>query len=886
VRATVGPGSTSLYWVIRTKLAPPRASFSVIERTSLAVAASQAPQVTVVSAPAGFGKTTLMTQLRDQLRGEGVVTPWLSLDEMEATGKDFLSYLVVSCLEAGADLGPLAQMAESRFSGVLPHALCALLINGLMEDGRPTVLFLDDYHRVDSPEIAPLVRLLVAKAPRSVRFVIGSRTVPDLGLAALRARGDVKELSSVQLRFSGDEIERFFRGHGLRPDLGLIQEKTEGWAVALQLAVPYLQQAAEPGPLARFSGKSEQIADYLLEEVLSDLPEAEREFLTLTSLLERVNGDLANAITGRLDGWEMLERHHRRGLPMAALDRERTWFRYHHLLADLLAEKLLRRGPAAVEDVHRKAAAWLAQHGHLHEAVAHARLVPDPTFAADLLEAQGGWRLFLSIGVAGLRAFGGLQEVSPSAFPLTALAQAMLKAVDGQVQEARATFDAIRTRLEAEGRIGDVAVDLSDLDLTLQCYQDRPIAAERLAEADRLSRGPGVPAGMRAVSDNLVTISMTTAGDARGALARAAGLLETNRALEATYAELYLAIYLGLAHLRLGNVAAARELFEDIVRRARTRYGPDSNHAASGEIFLAWIDCLSGEYASAEALLGDKLQTIEYAEGTCDIVIAAFEAALSLGRRGGDAARQEELIERADMLGRMRDWGRLSELTAVWRTREHLLAGRPAAARSAASRRYPSSDQPGCSWDVRLEAALVLARLELEEGATASALSRLEPLEAELRRLGHSLLLSQALLIRAACLAGTGDPHGAASAVAEACGAAPAPIVANLLAGLGSRCASLLALAPSEVGASIARCDVRAGRPAGCDAAPPLTDREVEILLAMADGLSNKEMARRLDISESTVKFHRKNLYRKLGVSTRSRAISMARELGLMGSLA
>ncbi|HLZ82306.1 MAG TPA: LuxR C-terminal-related transcriptional regulator [Caulobacteraceae bacterium] len=887
MNASAETGTVSLPWVIKTKLGPPQAAFSVISRPALLGEDEPRARLTLICAPAGFGKTTLMSELWDRLRSQGVVTPWLSLDEMDASGKDVLSYIVVSCLQAGSSLAPLAQMAETGFSGASPEVLSAMLINGLIEDGRPTVLFLDDFHLVKADAA---LRFLIAKAPPCLKFVIGSRQAPDLGLAGLRARGQLRELALEQLRFTAREIAAFFEAHGLSPDISEMKDKTEGWAVALQLAVPWLQQNPEPGALARFSGRSEDIAGYLLEEVLRDLPDEEQDFLALTSLLERVNGDLANAVTGRADGWELLERQHRRGLPMAPLDDERNWFRYHHLLAEFLSEKLARLHFDKVEEVHRRAAEWFAAHDHLQEAVAHGRKVADPDFATDLIERHGGWRLFLSLGVSGLRAFGNLPEVSPLRYPLTVLGKALLQAVDGQVGEARRSFSDIRQRLEAAGRLAEVTADISNVDFALQSYEDRVFDREQVMAAEAAAQGPQVPPSMRVLAENFVVIAMTSLGDDAGALARSNGVLQRNRELNATYAELYVALYRGLAQLRLGETAEARELFAYVAACARERFGPSSNHAANGDIFVAYLDYMLGDYASARTLLGEKMQTIEYAEGTCDILLHAFEVGLGLARQqnGFDAVRA--LIERADRVGRMRGWERLKGFAACWRVRELVFADAIAEARAEAQsiglEDLVDPQSPAWRWSLAEQAALTSARLSLEENDPGSSLARVRALESDLRARQHQPLLADALLVKAAALHVTGAAAPASVAFQEALRIASTRGLRSLFRDQGGRCrAAIVAMASPVERQRFAipgrPAKAAPGSPPCPGAAPEVTEREVDVLCAIADGLSNKEAAKKLAISESTVKFHRKNLYRKLNVTTRSRAISTGREWGL-----
>jgi LuxR family maltose regulon positive regulatory protein len=492
--------------------------------------------------------------------------------------------------------------------------------------------------------------------------------------------------------------------------------------------------------------------------------------------------------------------------------------------------------------------------------------------------------------VPGLRAVGSLPDVCPVRFPLTALGQAMLKAVDGLVQEARETFSAIAARLDPEGLHAGVAADLSNVHFALQSYEDCGFDPDQVSRAELASQLPEVAPGMRVLTENFVVIAMSIWGDSAGTVARSNGLMERNRAIDATYAELYVAIYRGLALLRLGEIEEARTLFAYIAHRARERYGPASNHAANGEIFLARIDYLRGDLASAERLLDEKMQSIEYAEGTCDIILSAFEVGLGLARRTGDAEAVSGLIERADLMGQSRAWPRLSGFAACWRVREHVLAGRLNEARTEVDRAglegWLGDDMPGWRWSLAEEVALVLAQLELEEKNAASALPRMRALEADLRTRRHQLRLADALLLKAAALHRTGAAAPALVAFQESLRVATACGLRSLFRDQGELCrAAILALATPAERLRFDMSEPPGERPSQRKGGgPDVTDREVEVLCAMAEGLSNKEAAQKLAISESTVKFHRKNLYRKLNVSTRSRALSTARDLGLVNT--
>jgi LuxR family transcriptional regulator, maltose regulon positive regulatory protein len=885
MRKTSG-SRAALSWVIRTKLAPPQVGFRAVPRPRLI----REPQrrLTLICAPPGFGKSTLMQELLARLKSAAGKTAWLSLDKADADAKAIMSYIVVSLLEAGAGLGSLAQMAETGFAGVTGERLCALVINGLLESGEPTTLFLDDYHLVEVEEVNALLRMLISKGPACLKLVIGARSVPNFGLATLRARGELTEITQDQLRFTVEEIDQLFAAESLAPDVDYLRLRTEGWAVALQLALIRQQQNPSPHALTGFSGTSDEVANYLLEEVLNGLPQDEQDFLALTSLPDRLNGALANILTARDDGWTMLERLRRRGLPIVPLDGERLWYRYHHLLSDFLRAKLTQGRASMVDGLHAAAADWFARNGCVYESIDHARRTADPQLALRLIESQGGWRFLLQHGVSVLQAFARLPESLHPGFPLTSLGQVMLKAIDTYHHQAREAFEQLRVSAGACAT-QSLAADFWMVDVVLQCYEDAHFEITTLRRAADGLQGEGIAPSLRLLAQNLSVIGLTTAGYTHEAVARSEELLERNRALDMPYAELYVALYRGIAKARLGDMLGAREVFQHIVTRAESCFGPSSNHRANGEIQLGWVAVALGEYERARPLVEPKLPTLEFAEGTCDLVLPALDAGLRLARHRRDRDALGSLLDQAHRMGRSRGWRRLSIMAVCWRVRELVLAGEIRDARACADRDLPrlvaTADILSLEWYLSEEVGLTLARLELEDRRPDRALQLLQALTPLVAARGHQPRLLELTVLRAAALSATGEGARARETLSRAIEVArhlrletvlleQGQYALGFLQELGESCGSSCAVA--SAGAEIA---IATGTACNINGTA-MTPRELQILQALGDGLSNKEIARHLAISADTVKFHRRNLYRKLGANTRSSLLARARKEG------
>ena len=340
--------------------------------------------VTVVWAPAGSGKSTL---LRSWLRETGEPAAWVSVERGEQDAQRFWLSVVDAVADAVGEDGPVERIGSSpAFAG---QSVVTRLIAGVRAQDHPIVLVIDDLHEVASPEALDLLELFVAHLPPTMRLVLATREDPRLGLHRLRVAGMLTELRAADLSFSAQEARELLERSGVelsRESLALLSDRTEGWAAGLRLAALSLAGHPDPNQFVReFSGSERTVAAYLMAEVLERQRPEVRELLLRTAVLDRINGALADHLTGSTASEATLARLADANAFVTPIDAGRTWFRYHHLFADLLRLELHRAAPGMVDALHRAAAEWHEEHGDVVEAISQAQAAKDWAHAARLL---------------------------------------------------------------------------------------------------------------------------------------------------------------------------------------------------------------------------------------------------------------------------------------------------------------------------------------------------------------------------------------------------------------------------------------------------------------------------------------------------------------------
>ena len=378
--------------LVETKLHIPSPRRNLVARPRLQarLAGAADAKLILVSAPAGFGKTTLMTAWLGTVADDGAAVAWLSVDERDNDPALFWSYVLAALESAVPGLGTNARALLDSVS-TPPDAVLATLVNELRGVDRDVVLVLDDFHVIDHHDIQEGVTYLLDHLPERAHVVITSRADPPLPLARLRVRGELVEIRAADLRFTAEEAVAYLNGAmGLEltaADIATLEARTEGWIAALQLAALSMQGREDVANfIAGFAGDDRFIVDYLAGEVLQRQPESVRRFMLQTSVLDRLHGSLCDAVTGRTGGKAALVALDRENLFVIPLDDRREWYRYHHLFADVLRARLLDEDPGAPAELHRRASAWFAEQGEPSDAIRHALAAGDADRAAELAE--------------------------------------------------------------------------------------------------------------------------------------------------------------------------------------------------------------------------------------------------------------------------------------------------------------------------------------------------------------------------------------------------------------------------------------------------------------------------------------------------------------------
>ena len=884
-------------FLARSKLEPGTAVADRVERRLEAegIEALRAVRLTLVHAPAGYGKTTTLGQWFRRLREDGSRVAWLSLDEFDATVDQFAGNLLEASAEAG--FFDRRQWIEAED----PDSSRRLLLATLSACEGEHVLIFDDLHRAASPDVVRCLNLLVEDLPRGFRIVLGTRALPaELVTADLRLHDRLFEVSDSELRFSAEDVDAYFGARlGTRDRHAVIErllERTEGWPAALQMVRRRLDDGDDlEATLQDLSGRSADLARYFLEQVFGGLDEDQQQFLLRTSILERVNGDLGSCLYGKPRGWPVLEELERRDLFVHAVDDAREWFRYHGLFREFLLERLRRDG-ADLGDLHARAASWLQEHEHLLPALQHAQRSGKPELVATILESAGGW-LFAVQGNQGLveRALASLDERVMRRFPRVRLASIFLAARRGHLDQALAEMDALRE--DAPAADPELHAEMEIMSGLLARYGDE-IDERQLRMLEGLSRElPVHHHAMHAVRCNLLCAFYVSTGRYDACFPSGDQAIAHFRAFGSVFGEVFIYFHQGYACVQQARLRDAEALFLAGYDTALERFGATSDLAAIGGVFLALVHHERNQAARAQKFLDASLEHVERFDGWLEVYAAAYGIGLSLAQASGDGWRFDELVGRALATARERRLPRLAQCVSVRRAVREFETLGPAAveaqadewAGAVADARHPV---------VRHELALGAGRGLIRAGACEKAVSLMQA-EADAARadgrvrtwLSCSILLAGALwqLGRQPEAVAAFEPavttclfEGIKQPFVEESAWLP-EVMPELIEAASVRRTNRL----REAYLAELRVELRGKRDA-CggrgEAAREgiLSRRERQALGLLIEGLTYGEMAAELDLSVNTVKFHLKNLYGKLGVRNRRAAIHAAAKARLL----
>jgi LuxR family maltose regulon positive regulatory protein len=852
-------------------------------------------KLVLISAPAGYGKTTLLSQWAHASRFS---VAWLSIGEEDNDLEHFLRYLLAAWEEVQPDVreSPLGLLLGAMTPD--SEAVLSAFINVANDAPSPIVFVLDDYHLIEDVSIHQALTFLLDHLPPALHFVLAGRGEPPLPLARYRARQELMELRAEDLSFLLEETKDFLSermGLDLSHDeLVRLHAQLEGWIAGLQLVALTLQRRLTGAEKLVVSGRHRFIADYLSEDVLAPLSDLMRQFLLQTSILERLCGALCDAVTGGEGGQEMLETLEREDLFLVPLDDSREWFRYHRLFADFLQEEVNRRHPDEVADLHRRAARWYLAHDLPEQAFRHAVDGHEVELVIQILEHYFPVKLLGGEIRVVERWLDSLPEEWHSGYPMIGLVRAAILLSTGQFDACVRCLDEVEHRLvtaeSADMRRQRARV--AALRCYIACFQNDLARAETLAD-QALQGLPAEDLGFRPGVYGALGDTYRRNGRWEEAKECYLELLDFTHAPVFRVEAVHVFGALADLDLRQGHLREAAAYW----RKALAAIQERENWGRFPLPLIGWVFIRMGEILYEWNELGtasDHLSRgLERSElgGDVRAMIAGYVIAGRLALTEGDVEGAAEYVERARPLvesAQFPVWTSRFERfqLELWLAQDRLRAAVDWAdemLRDAAIEERPESEV----------AQLAMARVLIVKGDAPSierALALLERLLQAVEEEGRMGIHIEALALQALGYWQRGERAVALTSLERALRLAEPQGYIRLFADLGLPMARLLQEArsrevmPDYVARLLAACgaDLTFPAPAQQVLPEPLTPREQEILALLAAGLTNHEIAEQLVISPGTVKKHAGNIYSKLGVNNRTEAAARARELGLL----
>ena len=889
--------------ILATKLYIPPPRPKVVQRPQLIQRLNEAlrytPGVTLISAPAGFGKTTLVSEwIAD---GEQPAA-WLSLDDGDNDPARFLTYLITALQHVAADLGASLLTVLQAPQPPPTESILTALLNEITTIRNNFILILDDYHVIDATSVDHALTFLLEHQPLQMHLVIVTREDPPLPLARLRASGQMTELRAADLRFTLSEAAEFLNQiMGLKlsaEDIAALETRTEGWIAGLQLAALSMQGQKDTSSFIQsFTGSHHFVMDYLVEEVLKRQPESIQTFLLNTSMLNRLCGPLCDAVL--LDesapGQQTLEHLERANLFIIPLDDERRWYRYHHLFADLLRQRLhqsihstmgMAKGRSLARELHIRASQWYEDNGLALEAFHHAAAANDIERAERLIDGRG-MPLHLSGGVTPILDWlESLPTTVLNARPSLWWRHAAFLLINGQtigvgekLEAAEAALSAIlqgsEPDKETRNLIGQIAAARATLALTR--YDVESMLSQSRRALDYLHPDQRFT---RASANWTLGYAYVLQWDRPAARQAFTEAISLSQATSAMFTLILATIGLGYVQEFDTELYQAAETYRRVLQWAGDHPQQIINEAHLGlaRVLYEWNDL---EAAEQHAL--QSLHLARQYESIIDrfIIGEVFLSRLKLAQGNVDdaaaiLAKTAESVRQRNFLFRVPEVAAAQVLTLLRQGRPEAMA---VAAHLADTHKLPLSQ----------------ARVHLAQGNPSAALAVLESFQHLVEAKGWKDERLKVMVLQAVAYQALGALDKAVQLLSDALTLAEPGGFIRIFIDEGTPMAQLLSAAsahgimPDYVTKLLAileadeqRREDKSSVPSAQSLIEPLSQRELEVLQLIAQGLSNDEISKRLFLALDTVKGHNRKIYDKLQVQRRTEAVARARELGLL----
>ncbi|HYI13786.1 MAG TPA: LuxR C-terminal-related transcriptional regulator [Thermomicrobiales bacterium] len=846
-------------------------------------------KLTLISAPAGFGKTTVVSEW---VAGCERPVAWLSLDEGDSEPTRFLEYLIAALQTIAPQIGHGALgVLQSPQPPPIESTLTALL-NDIATVPDPFILVLDDYHLVDAQPVDEALTFLIEHQPPNMHVIITTREDPRLPLARLRVRGQLTELRAADLRFTPVEVTAFLKqSMGLNlseADIAALETRTEGWIAGLQLAAISMRgQDDASGFITSFTGSHRFVLDYLVEEVLQQQPESIQTFLLRTSILDRLSGSLCDALLldSSIPGRETLEYLERANLFIVPLDNERRWYRYHHLFAELLRQRLHQMTDAstanagsAVAELHLRASAWFENNDLELEAFHHAIAANDVERAARLIDGNGMPLAFRGGVAPVLNWLESLPTTVLDAWPSLWTTYASVLLVTGKTAGVEQKLEAAETALQAmapddtiRDRLGRNAAVWATLAANLK--QIDAIIAHSQRSLEYLSPGN---LAFRTSTIWKLGYAYHLQGKRAEAGRAFADVVSASQASGNTIYEIMATIGLARVQEAENHLHLADQNYRRALQMLEEQPLPISGDAQLGlaRVCYEWNDLEAACQYGQQSLQFARQRDNDDRRITCNLFLA------SLRRAQGDLAGAAALVDEAARFAHEHNSMFFVAQVAAAQVRVLLDQGQLAEAMRLAQTHGLAISQ---------------ARVHLSAGDPPAALAVLEPWRRRVEANGWEDERLRAIVLQSVAQHAHGDIDTALQLLSEALALAEpggfirvfvdeGPSMAHLLSAAIAR-----AIRPDYARKLLTTFEAEGQANRGTVLPPPaqpliepLSQRELEVLRLIAQGLSNRQISDRLFLALNTVKGHNRVIFGKLQVQRRTEAVARARELDLI----
>lgn len=876
--------------LILTKLLVPQSSAKTFSRKRLfdLLERGLEKRLILVCAPAGYGKTTLVASW---IGAHEHPVGWISLDARDNTLHGFLSYLWEATMSFNPEQAKIMVAGLSSEKRISSENNLTSLVNAVSEYGEQVTLVLDDYHTIENQEIHGFIKQMIQDAPPNLNLVITTRSDPPIQLGRFRGKSELLELRSRDLAFTEDEFRQFISANThlelTNQQLDLLYTQTEGWITGASLALLSMPSNTDMAAfLEHFGGTDRNIMDYLIEEVLDQLDDEIHSFLLKTSILDRLSRELCDYLLQVSSSGRILEVLEKQNLFITPLDTHRTWYRFHPLFAQILKHRLASRGVDDIAPLHTRASEWFRDQGELSEAIYHAAASADESMIMDLIKANSGRMLQTARLVELSDWFSLLREETIKTDPVLCMNMSWTLLLMGELTRAREyaelASECATTGLDHENVRANLATIKAYLALFSGQIGESITAAQSALELFKNDEHNGISVAAFTLGN-----ALTIAGRSSEALSAYEQAVYSAQQSNNIHIELP-AQHAAASQKRLmGQLQAAEREYHDIFSRySGTSLSPlplATSYVGLGEVFTDRLE-ISPALKSIQ-------QGLEIAErwGNSDAKIHGYLSMAILHLAQKKISLASPYLEQVDALLKLRD-NRYHKIAHVHATRvQYLLAH----SNIQKARQY--LDQHELALDSQVQHHRILEYLTevkvlLAEGEIHEALINLDRVFAGYESTANLRYLLDIILIRAVALSKLSQEDKAQQAFSQALDLAVQEMILRPFVELGQHLSDLISItdksAPPKHQQFLARVRVEINTSSILRTEDglieKLSSREQEVLVLLAEGLTNAELSKQLFVSLSTIKTHLLHIFTKLNVKNRTSAIERARQLGLL----